>query len=46
MIKKFNKKFREVKLQKDLYEGSQKKMGELTLSPIVKKSIIKLITNK
>ena len=46
MIKKFNKKFREVKLQTDLYEWSQKKMGELKLSPIVRQSIIKLITNK
>ena len=36
----------EVKLQTDLYEWSQKKMGELKLSPIVRQSIIKLITNK
>lgn len=44
MKKENNKEIREVKLQTDLYEWSQEKIGEHKFSPIVKQSIINLIT--
>lgn len=46
MKKENNKKTSEVKLQADFYERSQEKIGGLMFSPVVKQSIIKLITYK